>query len=73
MWEMVNFSQLFVHTAILMATPPANASPLIDILVTVSEFEDLLDDNEANQHFIKSNYNYYKVVLNAIKEKFKLK
>ena len=38
-------------------------------LVTIKEFENLLEESEFNNHFIKSNSNYYQFVLNAIKKK----
>ena len=38
-------------------------------LVTFEAFEKLLNQNELNNHFIKSNSQYYLFVLNAIKQK----
>ena len=38
-------------------------------LVTFEAFEKLLNQNELNNHFIKSNRQYYLLVLNAIRQK----
>ncbi|MFD2824716.1 NUDIX domain-containing protein [Lacinutrix iliipiscaria] len=40
-------------------------------LVRFNEFENLLHHSETNNHFIKSNFNYYVFVLNTIKQKLK--
>lgn len=41
-------------------------------LVSFEEFETLLKHSNTNSHFVTSNTNYYKFILNAIKEKYNL-
>lgn len=39
-------------------------------LVTLKEFDALLKDSKTNNHFVASNSNYYKFILNTIKERY---
>ena len=59
MWEMVNFTQIFMHTAIFKAAPSPVINLLIKILVIVSEFELIPDDwIKAFNPFVSENRPY---------------